>query len=228
MHRMSWFGCVLACTVVAAEATLADAQAGDGGCSPLSCHGYCGKQAPGGCYCDELCCQFAGCCADKWFVCGGCQLDAPFTFVGISVASNRLKDVGVTKPAALSRLLYRQSKLLRWLQSLCVPIMRLQVRSSKASGGCWCDECCCDMGDCCTDKFQICGGCNPTGRGDGPADINGDFAVNVIDLLAVINAWGPCTLPPAHDCADADIAPHPNGDRNVNVNDLLMVINNWG
>lgn len=47
--------------------------------------------------------------------------------------------------------------------------------------------------------------------------------VNVSDLLAVINAWGPCIQPP---CA-ADIAP-PGGDGVMNVSDLLAVVNGWG
>lgn len=51
-----------------------------------------------------------------------------------------------------------------------------------------------------------------------PADINGSGAVNVDDLLAVINAWGPCA-----GCT-ADI----NADGVVNVDDLLAVINAWG
>jgi hydroxyacylglutathione hydrolase len=62
-----------------------------------------------------------------------------------------------------------------------------------------------------------------------PADIapptpggGGDDQVNVDDLLAVINAWGPCT-----GCA-ADIAPPTIGDGQVNVDDLLAVINAWG
>ena len=54
-------------------------------------------------------------------------------------------------------------------------------------------------------------------------DINGDGAVNVADLLAVINAWGPCSQPCPPSCA-ADIT----GDCAVKVLDLLMVINNWG
>jgi uncharacterized membrane protein len=40
------------------------------------------------------------------------------------------------------------------------------------------------------------------------ADITGDCKVNVNDLLAVINQWGPC--PPMQQCP-ADIAPHPGG-----------------
>jgi hypothetical protein len=56
-------------------------------------------------------------------------------------------------------------------------------------------------------------------------DITGDGQVNVNDLLAVINAWGPCPAPPA--TCPPDIAP-PGGDGQVNVNDLLGVINAWG
>ena len=53
------------------------------------------------------------------------------------------------------------------------------------------------------------------------SDVTGDLQVNVNDLLAVINAWGPCGGCPA------DIAPaRPDGQ--VNVNDLLAVINGWG
>lgn len=56
-----------------------------------------------------------------------------------------------------------------------------------------------------------------------PADIapsGGNGAVDVDDLLAVINAWGQAGGP-------ADIAP-PGGDGMVNVDDLLAVINSWG
>lgn len=52
-------------------------------------------------------------------------------------------------------------------------------------------------------------------------DANGDGSVNVIDLLAVINTWGPC---PAGAACPGDL----NDDDHVNVLDLLMVINGWG
>jgi hypothetical protein len=60
-----------------------------------------------------------------------------------------------------------------------------------------------------------------------PGDVNGDGNVNVIDLLAVISNWGPCSNP--NNCP-ADIAPPgpPQGDDQVNVQDLLMVISKWG
>ncbi len=57
-----------------------------------------------------------------------------------------------------------------------------------------------------------------------PADTNGDHAVNVADLLAVIGAWGPCGN--CGTCA-GDVAP-PGGDCLVNVADLLRIIGHWG
>ena len=49
-------------------------------------------------------------------------------------------------------------------------------------------------------------------------DINGSGAVDVDDLLAVINGWGSCP------CCSADV----NFDGVVDVDDLLAVINDWG
>lgn len=51
-----------------------------------------------------------------------------------------------------------------------------------------------------------------------PGDANGDGAVNVNDVLAVISNWGACPV------CSADI----NGDGVVDVLDLLMVIQHWG
>jgi hypothetical protein len=56
-------------------------------------------------------------------------------------------------------------------------------------------------------------------------DATGDGAVNVLDLLAVIQNWGPCPVPCPARCA-ADVAPIA-GNCVVNVQDLLTVINNW-
>jgi subtilisin family serine protease len=50
----------------------------DQGCSgeppppgdPNSCEGFCGGQAPGGCFCDAACKRLGDCCADKRRVCG--------------------------------------------------------------------------------------------------------------------------------------------------------------
>jgi len=59
------------------------------------------------------------------------------------------------------------------------------------------------------------------------ADLAYNEGVDVADLLAVINAWGPCANP--SNCP-ADIAPigPPQGNDLVNVDDLLAVINAWG
>jgi len=53
-------------------------------------------------------------------------------------------------------------------------------------------------------------------------DVDGDTLVNADDLLAVINAWGPCL-----DSCTADVWPL-GGNSVVNVDDLLEVINHWG
>lgn len=55
------------------------------------------------------------------------------------------------------------------------------------------------------------------------ADVNGDGVVNVVDMLAVINAWGVCSLGTLTPCP-ADI----NTDFVVNVADLLALIAAWG
>lgn len=49
-------------------------------------------------------------------------------------------------------------------------------------------------------------------------DINGDGVVDVIDLLMIISAWGPCS----GDCAE-DL----NGDGVVDVGDILQLISYW-
>ena len=54
-------------------------------------------------------------------------------------------------------------------------------------------------------------------------DTNCDWLVNVTDLLAVINAWGPA--PPQ---IPFEGSPDLNGDATVNVLDLLAIINDWG
>ena len=61
-----------------------------------------------------------------------------------------------------------------------------------------------------------------------PGNTNGDGIVNVDDLLAVINAWGACPVPPATCPADVAPAGPPAGNGVVNVDDLLAVINGWG
>ncbi len=55
-----------------------------------------------------------------------------------------------------------------------------------------------------------------------PADLNGDAVVGILDLLALLAAWGPCPDPP--DLCPADL----NGDGAVGILDLLILLANWG
>jgi len=58
------------------------------------------------------------------------------------------------------------------------------------------------------------------------ADVDGDGAVAVSDVLAIIGSWGICgdgTFRPT-----GDIAPMPNGDCCVNVGDVLAVVGSFG
>lgn len=54
-------------------------------------------------------------------------------------------------------------------------------------------------------------------------DIDGDCVVDVLDLLTMLSAWGPCSTPCPPFCT-GDI----NGDCSVNVSDLLALLANWG
>lgn len=54
-----------------------------------------------------------------------------------------------------------------------------------------------------------------------PGDNNNDRLVNVVDLLDVIEAWGPCSLAGPCPCDWDD-------NSTVNVLDLLIVVSNWG
>lgn len=53
-----------------------------------------------------------------------------------------------------------------------------------------------------------------------PTDLNGDGSVDVLDLLALLGAWGPCGKP--GDCP-ADL----NGDGAVDVLDMLVLLGAW-
>jgi hypothetical protein len=54
-----------------------------------------------------------------------------------------------------------------------------------------------------------------------PGDVNGDGAVDVADLVAVVLAWGSCPPPPASCPGDANV------DGAVDVADLVLVILSW-
>ncbi len=54
-----------------------------------------------------------------------------------------------------------------------------------------------------------------------PGDLDYDGSVNVSDLLLLLQAWGPCTMP---TYCPADLT----GDGSVSVPDLLMLLAQWG
>ena len=56
-----------------------------------------------------------------------------------------------------------------------------------------------------------------------PADINLDYTVNILDLLAVINEYSNA-CPPSPEACPTDI----DEDSRTGVGDLVMVISNWG
>lgn len=57
-------------------------------------------------------------------------------------------------------------------------------------------------------------------------DINGDAIVDALDLLALMNAWGQCTMfgTAENPACDADL----NGDGIVGEQDLLVLMRVWG
>jgi hypothetical protein len=57
-----------------------------------------------------------------------------------------------------------------------------------------------------------------------PWDINGDGRTGILDLLAVIEAWGACPATPPGAACPGDV----NDDGSVTISDLLMVLENWG
>jgi hypothetical protein len=55
-----------------------------------------------------------------------------------------------------------------------------------------------------------------------PGDVDGNGTVGILDFLAVLGAWGPCTAPCPPTCAaDCD------NDCEVGINDFLIVLGNW-
>ncbi|MCH8150837.1 MAG: hypothetical protein IH830_00505 [Planctomycetes bacterium] len=55
-----------------------------------------------------------------------------------------------------------------------------------------------------------------------PGDLDGDGVVGILDLLALLAAWGPCPDPPQECPADLD------NDTTVGILDLLTLLANWG
>jgi secreted trypsin-like serine protease len=66
----TWIGEVTGLTTGDEDGGAGDGDTSDGGADPKSCEGWCGEQAPGGCWCDDTCASDGDCCADVAAVCG--------------------------------------------------------------------------------------------------------------------------------------------------------------
>ena len=76
-----------------------------------------------------------------------------------------------------------------------------------------------DGGFCCTTEICVTiPDCTPAAS---PSDLDGDGIVDIVDFLAILAAWGPCS-----DCGNcpADF----DGDCSVGILDLLILLGNWG
>jgi hypothetical protein len=57
-----------------------------------------------------------------------------------------------------------------------------------------------------------------------PSDLDGDGIVGMVDFLALLGAWGPCS-----DCGTPQACPADfDGDCAVDIGDLLILLGNWG
>jgi hypothetical protein len=105
--------------------------------------GHCGDQAPAGCWCDDQCATYGDCCDDKAQACDGGPVAlyaAPFP----ADAGAAPADSGGA--VALYAAPFPADTCVSGTQSYC---------GEKAPAGCWCDDQCVQLGDCCDDK-QAC------------------------------------------------------------------------
>ena len=111
-----------------------------------------------------------------------------------------------------------------------------------AAGGCWCDESCCDFGDCCIDKAYKCLGCTPDDPGAMPISQYSTCQGACSDQPGTGGGGcscdegccerGDCCPDKAEHCGGcapplfnpADLT----GNNRVNVHDLLQLLDNWG
>jgi trimeric autotransporter adhesin len=272
------------------------------------CVGNCGGQAPEGCWCDEFCCGIGDCCANNCEACGGCQIgfepcpegeyvysiakwdgdswsgldggllassggfadaNAMVVHDGALIVGGRfvtagsvpVSNIATWDGTAWSPLGSGTSGNVRSLASL----VHGEGDSALFAGGAfsaagddpasriarWDGEEWSPLGSGTSHnvlalaafdggdgphlyvggQFTSAGGepsnriarwhdC-PTPPTCAPADLNCDGAVDVLDLLILLDAWGPCSDP--ENCP-ADL----NGDTVVDVLDLLMLLDDWG
>lgn len=152
--------------------------------NPTSCEGYCGGQAPGGCYCDDLCAQYNDCCDDIQAQCvdvcvpncagKDCGSNGCSGSCGTCEDGNTCSVAGQCVAVCVPNCAGKQCGSNGCEGSCgncsggstcnaagqCVagadPNSCVGNCGSQAPGGCWCDEQCVNYGDCCTDKAATC------------------------------------------------------------------------
>lgn len=116
----------------------------------------CDVQAPGGCFCDDLCVSRNDCCPDACDVCGSCDPEFGFEpLCGDGYCDTSETAVTCTEDCGCA--------VVRGLFGGCTPPL--------APGGCLCDEGCVARGDCCPDACSECGACVASLCGDDTCDI---------------------------------------------------------
>lgn len=134
-----------------------------GAMPPPSCAGFCGGSPAQQCWCDESCCAFGDCCANKHATCGGCNPEG-----------------GGGNPNSCAGNCGGQAAGGCWCDAECIangdccadacaacpqlphcggggnPNSCVGHCGNVAPGGCWCDADCCGFGDCCADKNVAC------------------------------------------------------------------------
>lgn len=137
-----------------------------GAMPPASCVGFCGGSPAQQCWCDEGCCLFADCCANKHATCGGCNPNG-----GGGNPNSCAGNCGNQAPGGCwcDAECHAQGDCCPDACAACPnlphcggggnPNSCVGHCGNQAPGECWCDNECCQWGDCCADKVDVCGPC---------------------------------------------------------------------
>ncbi len=117
---------------------------------PNSCRGHCGRDAPGGCWCDDLCESYNDCCRDKKAMC-----DEPNPTPNPQPTPTPEPTPGPT-PVPTPDPTPEPTPNPNPGQSCSNPNGG-NYCGYMAPGGCWCTSWCELYNMCCPDKQQICG-----------------------------------------------------------------------
>ena len=146
--------------------------------NPLnSCEGICDGQAPGGCWCDNLCEQSGDCCPDKKDKCGETSCEDLGHALGSCIGIFNGSKCEANQPYECQNV----GTIKCWVQTntcseteICEDPLgptgaHCEVDpgnaqnsckdkcDGQAPSGCWCDKQCEANGDCCPDKEEACG-----------------------------------------------------------------------